>query len=154
MTSLTPEALITGENLMILVPNPGDETPSCGTLIAQCCRRGRPPFVMVLADGSAGQSDAYAARRERDTRAALASLGLPAERVLLAGLFEGTIPESGPTFEAIIRAVTLVMWARDCNVVCAPSRDGPKADHRATAAIAAAVASRSGVALLVLQSYR
>jgi LmbE family N-acetylglucosaminyl deacetylase len=148
MTSQTAEALITGENLMILAPNPGDETQFCGRLIAQCCRRGRPPFVMVLADGSAGQPDAFAARRERDTRAALGSLGLPAERMLMAGLFQGTIPESGATFEAVVRAVTLVMWARDCNVVCAPPRDAPDADHRATAAIAATVVSRSGVALL------
>jgi LmbE family N-acetylglucosaminyl deacetylase len=151
----TVEAITGDENVMILAPAPGDESLWCGGLIARSCRRGRPPFVMVLGDGSASPApsgvnapDRLAALHERETRAAVARLGLPAERLLMVGLFDGTIPEDGPVFEAVVRAVTLVMWARDCNVVCAPWRDSPAADHRAAYRIAAEVSTCSGVGFL------
>lgn len=158
------QAITGGENLMILVPTPGDESVWCGGLIAESCRRGRPPFVMVLGDGTSShpRSAAYPPDRlanlhDRETRAAVACLGLPHERLLMAGVYDGSIPAAGPGFDAVVRAVTLVMWARDCNVVCAPwpgagqdagndARDD--AGWRSTFGIAAAVARGSGVGLL------
>lgn len=143
------------ENLLILAPSPADESLSCGGLIARSCSQGRPPFVMVLSDGSTSHpnSSAYlpdrvAALREQETRSAAKHLGLPAERLLMVGLLDGSIPEDGPLFEAVVRAITLVMWARDCNVICAPWRRSPIAEHRAAYRIAAKVAARSGVRLL------
>jgi LmbE family N-acetylglucosaminyl deacetylase len=88
-----------------------------------------------------------AALHERETRVAARCLGLPSGRLLMTGLFDGTIPDSGPVFDAVVRAVVLVMWARDCNVICAPwAGAGPV--ERATDRIAEAVAARSGVAQL------
>lgn len=148
-------ALTGNETLMILAPNPLDETLYCGGLIAACCRMGQPPFVMVLADGSQSQPhsnlhspEQLAAAHERETREAARRLGLPDGRLLMAGLFDGSIPTGGPVFEALVRAVTLVMWARDCNVLCAPWAGNAAPHHGAAARIAAEVARRSGVGLL------
>lgn len=145
-----------GENLMLLVASPGDESLWCGGLIAESCRRGRPPFVMVLQDGTSSHAasaayppDRLANLHERETREAVACLGLPHERLLMAGVFDGDLPGDGPGFDAVVRAVTLVMWARDCNIVCAPW-PGAAADagRRNTFAVAAAVARGTGVGLL------
>jgi LmbE family N-acetylglucosaminyl deacetylase len=144
-----PWETITGnENLLILAARPGDESLIFGGLIARCCRRGRPPFVVVLTDGSAMPAgsnamspDQRAARHERETRAAARHLGLPANRLLMAGLLDGAEPREGPAFDALVDGIRLIMWARDCNVICAS--DQPDI-HR----IAAAVAASSGVGLL------
>jgi len=154
----TPAGLetITGnENLLVLAPVPSDESLGCGGLIAACCRRGRPPFVMVLGDGTgtdpaaSGDTGGLANLLERRTRAAVVRLGLPRERLLMAGLYGDDLPNAGPAFEAVVRGVTLVMWARDCNIICAPWPGPDSPDRvRAAYAIAVAVAARSGVGLL------
>ena len=151
-------ATITGnENLLVLAPGPIEESLACGGLIAASCRRGRPPFVMVLGDGTSSHPgsrayppDRLAQLHDRETREAVRRLGLPGERLLMAGLYDGRIPEAGPAFDTVVRGVTLVMWARDCNVICAPgpqaaATSGARAAHR----IAAAVAGTSGVGLLL-----
>ncbi len=149
------ETITGGENLLILAAAPPDPALACGGLIAALCRRGRAPFVMVLGDGTEAKaadpaSDEAARRSDRETRAAVRALGLPPERLLLAGVYGGAIPDAGPMFEAIVRAVTLVMWARDCNVVCAPWPGGAPAAQAATFTVAAAVARTSGVGLLAV----
>ncbi|MCR0981996.1 PIG-L deacetylase family protein [Roseomonas populi] len=142
-----------GENALVLALQPGDESLDCGGFIAESCQRGRPPFVMVLQDGSASHPgsnifppDRIAAIREGETREAVRRLGLRADRLLMAGLIDGPVPAEGPVFEAAVRGITLVMWARDCNLILAPwPTDAPRsAAHR----IAAAVAAGSGVAHL------
>ena len=144
----TLEAITGDENLFILAPQPGDESLLAGGLIAQCCRRGRPPFVMVVHDGSTsapGDPGGIARRHERETRAAVGHLGLPGERLLMAGLYDGADLSPGTVFDAVVRAVALVMWARDCNVVCAPAVPS-------IGRIAEAVADRTGVGRLVYGS--
>ena len=123
----TLDAITGDENLLVLALQPGDESFDCGGVIAQSCRRGRQPFVMVLHDGSASNPgsnawppDRTARVREQETREAVRRLGLRPERLLMAGLFDGPTPDEGPVFEAIIRAASLVMWARDCNLILAP----------------------------------
>mgnify|MGYP005815871083 CR=1 FL=1 len=147
----TAAAITAGETMLLLIPAPGDESWSCGALIAETCRRGRPPFVMVLGDGSAGAADEAAAeklarRREREIRAALPALGLPPGRLLMAGLHDGRIPASGPAFAAVVRAVALVSWARDCNLICAPWPWPPDQAACRTHAVAEAVAAETGIA--------
>ncbi len=150
------QAITGDENLLLLVPGPGEESLGCGGLIAESCRRGRPPFVMVLGDGTGSHPhpseyppDHLANLRDRETRAAVACLGLPHERLLMAGVYDGHIPAGGAGFDAVVRGVTLVMWARDCNVICAPWPDPDDEGGRgATWRIAHAVARSSGVGLL------
>ena len=151
-----PEAglgAITGEeNALILALQPGEESLDCGGLIALSCRRGRQPFVMVLHDGSASHPgsnawppDRLAVLRERETREAVRRLGLRPERLLMAGLFDGPTPEEGPVFEAIVRAVSLVTWARDLNLILAPWPGEADPATRAAHRIAAEAARRSGI---------
>jgi hypothetical protein len=71
------------------------------------------------------------------------ALGLPQSRLLMAGLCGTELPTDGPVFAAMTRAVALVMWARDCNVICAPAPGDTTAT--ATHAVARAVASETGV---------
>ena len=157
----TDLAVITGdENVLVLVAAPGDESLACGALIAGSCRRGRPPFVLVLTDGMEGgrrgeAPDRAAQRQYDETRAAAACLGLPHERLLMAGLQAGCVPHAGPAFDTVVRGVSLVMWARDCNVICAPwpGPDGAPDDH-ATYGIATSVAEATGVGLLACVSGR
>jgi hypothetical protein len=105
-----------------------------GGLIAECCRRGRPPFVIVLDDGSqTGPEDAHvspddlARLHEQETREALTQLGLSGERLLMMGLYDGTVPSSGRVFEAIVNAVTVVMWGviAGSSALLAPMRTIP-----------------------------
>ena len=143
------EAITGEENLLILATCPGDEAMGCGGLIAQSCRRGRPPFVLVLTDGcEPGADDSAAALLEQRTRAAARCLGLPSNRLLMAGLPIGHVPAEGRAFESVVHGVTTVMWARDCNVICAPALTEASPDRITAAHIAAAVAARSGVGLL------
>src|SRR5213592_3128523 len=61
-----------GERLLVLAPHPDDEVIGCGGLVALHLREGREVRVVVATDGAeAGDT----ARREAESRAALASLG-------------------------------------------------------------------------------
>ena len=141
---------ITGDRTaLVLAVHPGDETRLFGGLIARTCAAGRPPFVAVLTDGStqpgaAGEAaHRVALRRERETRAAAAALGLEDDRLLFVGLFDGTVPADGPMFDAVVAAMDLVMWRNDCHVLVA-AEDGDT-DTQAAAAVARAVARRTGL---------
>jgi LmbE family N-acetylglucosaminyl deacetylase len=110
---------------------------------------------MVLDDGSATHPhsrshppEVLARLREQETRAAVAHLGLPPARLLLVGLMDSAIPTHGPVFEAVVRAMALVMWARDCNLVCAPSPNTADPGHLAAHHMARAVVAETGVAYL------
>src|SRR5262245_49438027 len=61
-----------GERLLVLAPHPDDEVIGCGGLVALHLREGRQVRVVVATDGGqAGEP----AERQRESRAALASLG-------------------------------------------------------------------------------
>jgi LmbE family N-acetylglucosaminyl deacetylase len=144
-----------GENLLVLATRPGDESRHCAGLIAEACLRGRPPFIAVLTDGSstviAGSNagpDAVAAQMERETRQSVGLLGVPHDWFLMLGLIDGTAPLAGRKFDAVVAAVSLIMWRRDCNVLVAPAAGDPRPDYAACHAIAMAVAVGSGVGLV------
>ena len=153
------ETITGNENVLVLAPGPIEESLACGGLVAASCKRGRPPFVMVLGDGTSSHPgsrdyppDRLARLHDRETREAVRRLGLPSGRLLMAGLYDALIPEAGPAFDAVVRGVTLVMWARDCNVICAPGLQAASPGARATHRIAAAVSASSGVGLLMWAS--
>ena len=145
---------VTGERTaLVLAVHPGDETAVFGAFIARACAAGRPPFVAVLTDGSTqpgapGEDPRrIALRRERETRAAAAALGLEDDRLLFVGLFDGTVPGEGAMFDAVVAAMDLVMWRNDCHVLVAA--EGGDGDTQAAAAVARAVARRTGLGVVL-----
>jgi LmbE family N-acetylglucosaminyl deacetylase len=147
---------ITGdEYVFLLVPRPGTESLSCGGYIAESCARGRPPFVAILTDGCGAPSgsnehsaDRTADRLERETRRAMSLLRLPDDRLLFVGLYDHTVPAEGWFFDAVVKALALVMWRHDCNVICSPWQAHARGDHLAAQRMAATVAERTGVGLM------
>ncbi len=139
-----------GQNLLVLAAAPGEESLYCGALIAEASARGRPPFLAILTDGSTlpgdGPADRRAAVWESQTRAASACLGVPHDWFLMLGLHDGTAPTAGPKFDAVVRAVSMIMWRRDCNAIIAPGAG--RGDRAGCHAIAAQVAAQSGVRLI------
>jgi len=136
--------LVGDENVLLLAPRPGDETRLCGGLIAEACARGRPPYVAILTDGSSGALGAAGA--ERAARRATQLLGLPPGRLLMVGLHDGTVPSDGVAFRALVKGLALVMWARDCNVICVPCPDH-EPDRMVAATLAEALADDIGIPL-------
>ncbi|TDE37854.1 PIG-L deacetylase family protein [Antarcticimicrobium sediminis] len=147
---------ITGNHhVLLLLARPEDAALACAGFIAESCARGRSAFVLVMTDGSsspAGSSecppDSLAQMRERETRAALALLGQPHEKILMAGIIDGSIPDTGPRFETLVTSVDMIMWARDCHAICAPGADWDSPAHQKVRALAAAVAGRTDLPLL------
>lgn len=147
---------ITGdEYVLLLIPRPGKESLSCGGYIAESCVRGRPPFVAILTDGCSAppgsnmhSPDRLADRLERETRRAMSLLRLPDERLLFVGLYDHTVPTEGWFFDAVVKALALIMWRYDCNVICSPWHAHAHGDHLAAQRIAATVAERTGVGLM------
>jgi len=113
---------ITGrENTLILLAVPGEEVTACGGLIAEACARGRPPFLVILGDGTTDGSAKLVPRRQLASRTACQRLGLPDDRLLFVGLRQGAFPATGtPLFKALLAAMAEVSWRRDCNVILAP----------------------------------
>jgi LmbE family N-acetylglucosaminyl deacetylase len=147
---------ITGdEYVFLLIPRPGTESLSCGGYIAESCARGRPPFVGILTDGCSAPPgsnvhppDRLAELLERETRQAMSLLRLPDDRLLFVGLYDHTVPTDGWFFDAIVKALALIMWRYDCNVICCPWHAHARGDHLAAQRIATTVAERTGIGLM------
>jgi LmbE family N-acetylglucosaminyl deacetylase len=126
---------------LVLAPHPDDESLGCGGLIAEACRRGRPPVVAILTDGAASHphSRAYPPARLAEVRAgearqAVACLGLPAERLFLLGAPDGAAPHSGMGMEAL--AARLAVIAEGCDAILTSWRHDPHGDHGAAWCVA------------------
>src|SRR5262249_16895247 len=78
--------------LLVVAPHPDDEVWGCGGLLALHVARGGQVRVLVLTDGASGSGPELAARRERESRAAGAELGV-ADHVFL-GLADGNLGAS------------------------------------------------------------
>jgi LmbE family N-acetylglucosaminyl deacetylase len=149
-----------GRNLLVLAASPGDESLYCGGLIAQACARGRPPFVAVLTDGSAvpvpgfdnATPDETALRHARQTLRATGELGVPGEWFLVLGFQDGTVPTSGRRFDAVVDALSMIMWRRDCNVIAVPWRADTRPDYAAGHQVGVALAATDGVGLITYRT--
>jgi LmbE family N-acetylglucosaminyl deacetylase len=136
---------------LILAPHPDDESLGCGGLIAELCRIGRPPMVVVLTDGTGSHpharrvgASALRRLRERETAAALRPLGLtdPSALVFLR-LRDSAAPHEGEEFD---RAVSrIVALAAQCEIICATWGQDPHCDHEAAHLMACAVAAQTGI---------
>ncbi len=124
--------------MLVLMTAPGDESLFCSTMIGSECARGRPPFVAVLTDG--GGSDALAFARTRQSFQAVKALGVPDEWFQMLGLRFGTASISGQHFDAVVKALAMIMWRRDCNKIAVPWASDTRQDYAAAHAIGRALA--------------
>ena len=136
-----------GGTVLILAPHADDESLGCGGLIAACCGAGRPPFVLVLTDGTGSHphSPSFPPARLRDVReiearCALAALGLPRDRVAFLGLRDTAAPHAGVAFDLAVAAIIGWATAMDCSTIAAPWRHDPHCDHLAAHRMAEAAA--------------
>ena len=136
---------------LILAPHPDDESLGCGGLIAELCRIGRPPLVVVVTDGTGSHpnsrrvgASALRRLRERETDDALWRLGLtdPAARVFMR-LPDTAAPHEGQQFDIAVRCIAAL--AAECETICAPWGHDPHCDHEAAHLMARAVAAQTGI---------
>jgi LmbE family N-acetylglucosaminyl deacetylase len=143
------------KSVMILAPHPDDESLGCGGLIAEACRRGNPPVVVILTDGSKSHpnSQSYSADRLRDLREeeaaeAVGTLGLPRRRLMFLRYTDSAAPGKGMEMLAAAGRIAALLDAFGCTVLAAPWRHDPHCDHAAAAAIARTACDLTGAELL------
>jgi LmbE family N-acetylglucosaminyl deacetylase len=140
------ETIFGAGRTLVLAPHPDDESLGCGGMIAALCRRGRPPRVVVLTDGTGSHAQsATPARelrrlREREATEALRRLGFRAPNApVFMRLRDTAAPRRGTLFEAAV--ARLCALAADCDTICAPWSHDPHCDHAAAHLIARAAAA-------------
>ncbi len=140
---------------LVLAPHPDDESLGCGGLIAEACRAGRPPVVVIATDGAGSHPNSptwpaprLRARRESETRDAIACLGLPPGRLAFLRLPDTRAPTEGPEFEQAVDRLAALAAAHGCDTVLAPWRHDPHCDHEAAWRMAEVLAARAGYRLL------
>jgi hypothetical protein len=149
MAELWPDRRLAAEtNILIIAVRPGEESRRYGGLIAELCRRGRPPYVTILTDGSGGagaEAEAVAAARGAAARRAVDHLGLPAERLLLIGLHDGASGSAPTILGALVSAYDLLSWARDCQTVCVAGDPAPSGDHDLARRLGEGLSAQAGL---------
>ena len=147
-----PLGAVTSNNTaLILAPHPDDESLGCGGLIAAASAAGHPLFVLILTDGTGSHPNSRSypparlkAVREQEARAAVAILGLPADRIGFLGLRDTAAPASGAAFEQAVAAILSIAEAAGAATVLAPWQHDPHCDHLAAHGMATAVSARCG----------
>jgi LmbE family N-acetylglucosaminyl deacetylase len=146
------DSIVGSGTVLILAPHADDESLGCGGLIAECCARGRPPWVLILTDGvgSHPNSRAYPAARlratrEAEARQAVAELGLPADRIGFLALPDTAAPRAGPVFEWAVATIASRAQEAGCTSIAASWRHDPHCDHLAAHCIAVAVAQAAAL---------
>ena len=129
--------------ILVLAPHPDDESLGCGGLIHQACAAGLDVSVAILTDGTKSHPNSRTypaprlrAVREAEAAAAVAVLGLPADRLSFLGYPDAAAPrwgrplrDAGDRFAAQIRAL-------GAGTVFASWRNDPHCDHLAAHRIA------------------
>ena len=143
---------ITGGRALILAPHPDDESLGCGGLIAAACARGQPPLVAVLTDGTGSHpgSRKFPPERLRQTReaemlAAVAELGLAAERVVFLRTQDTQAPQEGRALDAVVHRLGGLVRDHACRSIVATWEADPHCDHLAAHRAAHATAAATGI---------
>jgi LmbE family N-acetylglucosaminyl deacetylase len=138
--------------LLILAPHPDDESLGCGGLIAECCARGAPPWLLFVTDGTGSHPGSrlypparLRTLREAEARRAAALLGLDATRIGFLRLPDTAAPQHGAAFDSAVAGIVMVASREHATAILAPWRHDPHGDHLATHHMAAAVAATLGL---------
>ena len=150
----TADPTVIGRRPMILAPHPDDESLGCGGLIAASCAVQNWPIVVILTDGAASHPGSkefppprLARLRQAEALAAVAELGLPADRLVFLDFPDAAMPESGADFAAAAARLAALAREQDCGAIVGPWVHDPHGDHVAGARLAAAVAVAAGLPL-------
>jgi LmbE family N-acetylglucosaminyl deacetylase len=142
--------------VLILAPHPDDESLGCGGLMAEHHARGHDVHVMVLTDGAGShpRSREYPAARLTsvrmlEARAAIAALGLPADRIDFLGLPDGRAPLSGRRLKDAVSRIAAHARARGVRTICTTWPHDPHHDHLAAYRLGQLAAREVGARLLL-----
>jgi LmbE family N-acetylglucosaminyl deacetylase len=147
--------VLQGRRALVLSPHQDDESLGAGGLIAKAAAAGDPPVLVWLTDGAASHPGSlhYAgadlrALREAEALAAAALLGVPAGHCHFLRHPDAAMPAAGLAFDAALDRLTTMAADHACGVIVAAWGFDPHCDHEAGAALARALAARTGLALL------
>jgi LmbE family N-acetylglucosaminyl deacetylase len=139
---------------LVLAPHPDDETLGCGGLLAMATERGVAAHVVILTDGAASHPASrvfppsrLAALRRDEARAAVARLGLPADRLTFLDLPDAAAPTTGRAFDDAVAAIDATARRVGAKSLFVTSELDPHCDHEAAHAMARAALARLAVRL-------
>jgi len=141
--------------VLFLAPHPDDESIGCGGAIAAGIEAAQAIHVLILTDGAASHPnsptyppDRLRALRAGEARAAVAELGLGADRVGFLGQPDGAAGRDNATAEATVRAI--IQYARDhaIGTIVTTWRHDPHPDHQTAYRFGQQAAKELGIRLL------
>ena len=141
--------------VLVLAPHADDESLGCGGLIAECRARGQDVRVLVLTDGTRShpRSREYprarlAALRMDEARAAVAQLGLAADRIDFLGLPDGKAPLRSRRLRTVAGQIADHARAHAVGTICTTWPHDPHRDHLAAYRLGQLAANEVGAKLL------
>jgi len=147
--------ILRGRRALVLSPHPDDESLGAGGLIAAAAAAGNAPVIAYLTDGAASHPGslafppvALASLREREALAAAAILGVPAAQVTFLRQPDAALAAAGPAFDSMLETLCALATTWHCALILGPWAGDPHCDHEAGAALASALARRTGAELL------
>lgn len=124
---------------LVVAPHPDDEAIGAWALMATLRARGVKVRVLVAADGAASHPGSVrwpparlAAERRRETRRAMATLGIPPDRVRFLALPDGALADHAARLRA--GCAQAIRQMPGPVLVVGPVADDDHPDHRAVAA--------------------
>jgi len=148
---ITLDALIPpGTRVVVVAPHPDDEILTCGALLQLVAARGDAPLIVAVTDGEASHpgSPAWPPERLRQARtdetdAALAHLGIAADRVRRLHIPDGGVTAAASELERQLAAIIA-----PGDIVITTWRFDGHPDHESTALACSAVARQRGAHVL------
>jgi LmbE family N-acetylglucosaminyl deacetylase len=144
-----------GEPVLVLAPHPDDETLGCGGLIALACAAGIPVDVVLVTDGAASHPcsktfppQRLAAVRLEETRTALSTLGLAADRLRSLALPDGAAGQDRRALRHALEELTEHALQHRTRTICATWRHDSHGDHKVAFDMGVVVARRLSARLL------
>jgi LmbE family N-acetylglucosaminyl deacetylase len=139
-----------GTRVVVVAPHPDDEILTCGALLQLVAARGDAPLIVAVTDGEASHpgSPAWPPERLRQARtdetdAALAHLGIGADRVRRLHIPDGGVTAAAPELERQLAAII-----SPGDIVITTWRFDGHPDHESTALACSAAARQRGARVL------